>query len=118
MSLLYPDRIKIIQITMDVELKVAVEAEPIFTKAYVEVENRLLYSRDGTMIRPHTRIFIPNRKVLNKGVRKKMDLCKGDMVILVKVSGETPSTDDQIRKPILMVTKVGHQRSQDIELLL
>ncbi len=119
MSLLYPDRIKIIQITMDTGLKVTIEAEAIHTKAYVEVENRILYSRDGSVIRPHTRIFIPDKKILmNDGTYKKLNLNKGDMIILIKVSGGIPSTQDQVRKPILTVTKMGHQRSQHIEVLV
>ena len=118
MSLLYPDKIKVVQITMDVETKVTKESLPLNLKAYVEVENRILYGWDGSVIRSHTRVYIPNRRVMQNGVFKRFNLNKGDMLTFIKINGETPAPQDRIRHPILMVTKVGAQRSQHIELIV
>ena len=118
MSLLYPDRVEIIQVTMDVETKVTTEALPIKVSAYIELENRILYGWNGTVLRSHTRVYIPNRRVMQNGVFKKFNLNKGDMIIYTKINNEIPAPQDRIRQPILMVTKVGAQRSQHIELLV
>jgi len=115
---MYPDKIKITQITMDNELKVTVEASPIFSKASIEVENRELFGRDGTVVRSHTKVFIPDRRVMQDGVFKYMNLQKGDMIEYLKVSGRVPAAQDQVRHPVLMVSRVGHQRAQFIELLV
>lgn len=118
MSLLYPDKIKIIPTLIDSELKGITESQEIITKAYVEDESRLRYTKDGTVIQPNTMIFIPDRKIFQNGVLIRLSLKKGDMIIILKMHGEDVILQEQVRREVILVNRVGAQRKQHLEVIL
>jgi len=118
MSLLYPDRIRIVPVTTDNELKTTVEETPIDVSAYVEEESQIGFTKDGTVIVPHIKVFIPAKKVIQKGILKTLSLKKGDMLIVKRLHGQEVIEQEQIRRTILSVQRIGSQRNTHIEVIV
>lgn len=97
MSLEYPDRVKIIPITMDVELNTSTEGDLIRSDAYVEDENKIRYSNDGAIIEPKTLILLPSKVVIKKG----------DLISVIKLRGVDVIESEQTRRKVLLVFRAG-----------
>ncbi len=118
MSLMYGDRIKITTVDMNNELKIATKEKIYSLKAHVENTNILLTGFNGTVVSAYTRIFIPNRKVMQDGQLRNMEIKKGDMLSIIKLQGQTLIESEQTARPIIEISRLGFYKNRHLQVLL
>ena len=97
MSYIFPDEVRIFNITRDVIHKIETEINNYLSDAYIEDEDKVAKSTQGNVVTPRTLIFLPNTAT---------NINKGDYIQITRIKNIVITSDMQLgikRK----VTKVG-----------
>jgi len=106
----YPDEVEITTISIDATYKNETEGTPFSSDAYIEEESQIRYGGDGMPLDPITIMFLPPT-IANKAVKE------GDYIAITKLHGETPNSQEAMRKRIKKIAPVGGHRVHHMELV-
>lgn len=105
MSLYFPDIVEITNIIYDPIYRTKTEGTPFESEAFIEDESEIKYDTNGQPIKPE--IFI--------GLPKKIGIKKGSFIKIIKLHGETPTTQEAERREVKRVSRVGAFEMSHIE---
>lgn len=104
MSLYFVDEVQVTPITRDENFRTETKGTSYKSPAYVEEEDRISYTSDGTPIRPVRRIFVPY----------KTEISVGDLIQITKIKGEIISDVD---RKVISIFRAGNFRGSHLEIV-
>ncbi len=108
MSLAYPDKVQVTNITRDATNGKQTDGTPFTSKANVEDESEIRYASDGTPITPVMLIIFP----------PDVTIAMGDKVEIKKLHGSTPTTDEAKERFVRQAARVGGGSASHVEVML
>lgn len=106
MSIMFPDKIKVYNNTLDSTYGNISSQSTYTTKAYVEYEDVVKRDSQGNALGPRRVIFIPEGLTINVG----------DYIEILKIKGRTPTTLEAIKREVVQTIPAGGMKESHIEL--
>jgi len=80
MSLYFTDEVQITNITRDQNFRTETPGTPYLSEAYVEDDDSIAFSSDGTPVKPIRRVFVPHGNIVRIGDLIKTTKLRGEVV--------------------------------------
>ena len=108
MSLTYPDKVQVTNITRDATHGTQTEGVPFTSKAYVEEESQVRYNAEGAPVEPYLLVILP----------KGTTIAMGDKVQITELHGKAPTTDEARERFVRRAPRVGGGSVSHVEVLI
>ena len=97
MSILFIDQVDITPVTSDVGTRSETEGADVSSVAYVEFENKIIYTSQGQPVRAISFFMLPSGT----------DIKYGDYITITAMRGRTPTTEESVRRKVTGVFPVA-----------